>query len=251
MVYALDGTVRRTRVSYAYRFDAALVSRSGQLVALYERLGTKAVIVDATDASFVREIDRRFYQAHVYEFPIAFVTLPDGTEGLAHCPREYCRLDVEDARTGRCLTDSVPRKPSDCFHSRLLQSPGGRWLASAGWMWHPVDVGGFWDFREVLANPKLLDEFQAPVKIGEEVASLTFMDDDTALVATGEDADDDEKVGDRLILVDPRTGLARRDFPLLGPAGTVHRISSDRVISFLPPHQNLWVDRLGSGRWPS
>ncbi len=85
--YALDGTKRGRTISYPFRFDAAVVSPSGAYVALYERLGTKAVIL-GPDGLF-REVNRSYYHAHVYEYPILFFRLADGREALAHRP-ESC-----------------------------------------------------------------------------------------------------------------------------------------------------------------
>src|SRR5579871_4598357 len=96
--YDLSGTKRGPTVFYPYRFDAAVVSPSGRFVALYERLGTKAIIM-GPDGLF-REINRSYYHAHVYEYPILFFRLADGREALAHCPEEYCDLQIEDPATG-------------------------------------------------------------------------------------------------------------------------------------------------------
>ena len=61
----------------------------------------------------------------------------DGRLLLAHCPENYCQLELEDATTGQALTASGDRKPSDFFHSRLSANPSGTRFLSAGWVWHP------------------------------------------------------------------------------------------------------------------
>ena len=43
------------------------------------------------------------------------------------------------------------------FHSRLEISPGGRYLISKGWIWHPLDVVAWYDLDACLHNPLLLD----------------------------------------------------------------------------------------------
>jgi hypothetical protein len=83
-----------------------------------------------------------------------------------------CRIDIEDAETGRCLTDWGPRNPSDVFHSRLQQSPGRTWLASAGWVWHPFDVACLWNLKAVLQDPTVLDRSQVVLTTDEEVTRI-------------------------------------------------------------------------------
>jgi hypothetical protein len=43
--YQLDGTVIPRHVNYAYRFDAACLSPSGRYAVIYERLGTKGLVL--------------------------------------------------------------------------------------------------------------------------------------------------------------------------------------------------------------
>src|SRR5688572_2620497 len=74
--YRLDGTVVPRTVFYAYRFDHALIAPNGRYVALIERLGTKGLILK--NGEIVREINRSYYFANAYEYPIIFLTLPDG-----------------------------------------------------------------------------------------------------------------------------------------------------------------------------
>jgi len=64
VTYSLDGTTTNPCVSYSYRFDAAVVSPSRKYAALYERLGTKAIVVGPGRLD-IREIDRSFYHANV------------------------------------------------------------------------------------------------------------------------------------------------------------------------------------------
>ncbi|MFO1522406.1 MAG: hypothetical protein U1G05_10270 [Kiritimatiellia bacterium] len=228
--FELDGTVHRPRMLYDYRFDAALASPSGTFVSIFEKLGTKALLVRTSDGSLVRELNRSYYCAESYEYPITFVTLPDGTEALAHCPREYCRIDIEVAETGRCLTDEGSRKPSDVFHSRLQQSPGRTWLASAGWVGHPFDVACVWDLNAILQDPTVLDRPQVSLATDEEVGGLAFLSDDRLLGATGEESWSDEKKPNRLVMFDPATGAVLREVSLSGPGGTIHRLDEHLVL---------------------
>ena len=38
---------------------------------------------------------------HADEYPVALFEAPDGRLLLAHCPADACRLDLEEAETGR------------------------------------------------------------------------------------------------------------------------------------------------------
>ena len=155
ILHGLDGRSVGPHVRYAYHFDAAVMSPDGRHAVLYERLGTKALLLK--QGKILRELHRSFYHAHVYEYPVALHTLPGGRTLLAHCPDEYCRLELEDAETGERLTRRDGR-PADVFHSRLQFSRDGRFLLSAGWVWHPVDVVQVFDVSRALEQPASLDE---------------------------------------------------------------------------------------------
>jgi hypothetical protein len=121
----LDGAATPRTVNWAYMFDRALVSPSGCFQVLYAALNTKGLVV-ATESGGVREIDRSYYEAHVYEYPVAVGALPDGREVLVHCPDGYNRLAIEMLAGGERLSAATD-KASDVFHSRLQLSPGGRY----------------------------------------------------------------------------------------------------------------------------
>jgi hypothetical protein len=150
-----DGAIDEPSVRYAYTFDAATSLAASGYAVLYTKSGTKGLIL--CDGEVVREIDRSFYHANVYEYPIVPFRLASGREVIAHCPADYCRLDIEDLVSGELLTASGLRSPSDFFHSRLAVSPNGRWLLSAGWHWHPLDAVYVYDIATALADPTHLD----------------------------------------------------------------------------------------------
>ena len=70
--YRLDGSAFDSRICYAYRFDAAVASPNGQFAVIYERLGTKGLVLH--EGKVLREINRSFYHADVYEYPICLWT---------------------------------------------------------------------------------------------------------------------------------------------------------------------------------
>lgn len=182
--YGLDGELGESRVCYAHGFDAAVSLAGTGYSVIYTRLDSKGLVLK--DGRVVREINRSFYQADVYEYPIALFRLASGRPVLAHCPSEYCRLDIEDLATGEVLTNSSDRKPSDIFHSRLAASPDGRFLLSAGWAWHPVDCVSVYDVEAVLADPTGLDgPGVCPQAFAEESSATYFPDGRLALALHG------------------------------------------------------------------
>jgi hypothetical protein len=66
--FAADGTERPATVIQGYRFDVATASPDGRFAVIYERLGTKGLLLH--DGRIVREIDRSFYFADAYEYPV-------------------------------------------------------------------------------------------------------------------------------------------------------------------------------------
>lgn len=192
--YRLDGTATSPCVNWAYRFDAAVHSVSGRYAAIYEKLGTKGLLI--CDGNLVRELNRSFYCAEAYEFPVAFAMVPNAREVLIHCPDEYNQIEIEDAATGERLSAGSTRKPADFFHSRLVVSDNGRWLLSAGWIWHPLDSICCFDISAASANPTLLDGTEFP-DLGEscEVNSAAFLDNNRLLLASGPEAQDFRDAG--------------------------------------------------------
>lgn len=187
--YALDGSSTPRRVSFAYRFDSVAQSPSGEYTVLYERLGTKGIVLRGE--RMLREINRSFYHANVYDFPLALFRLPDGREALAHCPDHYNELEIELLETGERLTSRLPDGPqaADFFHSGLAASPSGEWLASAGWIWHPVHAVNLYRVPEALREPASLD--RGPEWIGGvEVHSAVFLPSGKLALAANQDADD-------------------------------------------------------------
>ncbi len=153
--YQLDGTSSGLGAIYAYRFDHAISLHHREYVVLYEQLGTKGLILKS--GSIVREINRSFYQAHVYEYPVTLFTLADGREVIAHCPDQYNVIEIEEVESGKRLT-SRTGESADFFHSRLQVSTNGKFLLSAGWIWHPFDTIQLFDIALALQTPESLDQ---------------------------------------------------------------------------------------------
>lgn len=154
--FHLDGRQSRSIVSWAFPFDSAQSTGDGRFAVIYQRLGTKALLL--REGKLLRELNRSFYHAHVYEYPICIWQNADGRTLIAHCPEEYCRIEIDDAETGNRLTSGAARKPADFFHSRLAVNGDGTRLLSAGWVWHPLDCVVTFDIAEGLRNPSHLDQ---------------------------------------------------------------------------------------------
>jgi len=124
--YFFNGETVSGPVRYAYPFDAAVSLPGTSFSAIYARGGTKGLIL--RDGEILREINRSYYFAAAYEYPIALFRLRSGREVLAHCPDGYSRLEIEDLATGEALTRSTARQPSDFLS--LAAFGDDRWSVS-------------------------------------------------------------------------------------------------------------------------
>jgi hypothetical protein len=254
--YDLDGTKRAASISYSYRFDAAVMSPSRKYTALYERLGTKAIVLRA-DGWPLREINRSFYHADVYEYPIAFFHLADGREALAHCPQEYCELQIEDPVTGQRWDVPGTGRQESLFHSRLAANRVGTRLLSAGWFWHPFDMVRVFDLKPVGEGQLSLESCDACCDQGTEVSSAAFMHSGRFVVTSAKGAEQlSDEPGER---VRPGT-IAVFDLdaqklislaPLEDEAGTLMPVGDDHVVGFYD-HPKLIEITSGRvlDRWP-
>ncbi len=174
-LYRLDGTTRSSGMYIGYRFDSAMVSPSGRYSVIYERLGTKGVIFEGTKQ--IREINRSYYCAESYEFPIAFLMLDNGEEALAYCPKEYNQLEIEDVSTGKRITSSLIHRAEDFFHSRLRVNSISTLLVSVGWFWHPWLHVNVYDLVRALEQPESNESDELSPIFGIELNNAMFYGD--------------------------------------------------------------------------
>ncbi len=162
--YDIEGNVHEPNVgtNYAYRFDS--VTSFDRYAVLYTKFGTKGLLLDLIEHKIVRELNRSFYHAMDYHYPIHLFRLPESAgEGLAgeiaivHCPNDYCTLEIELAKDGRRLTERK-EEGSDVFHTRLSSSSDGRFIAENGWVWHPWNIVQAFDVEKALNDPDHLNE---------------------------------------------------------------------------------------------
>ncbi|MGE0785258.1 MAG: hypothetical protein AB7S26_06190 [Sandaracinaceae bacterium] len=260
--YGLDGSHQRAHVFYAYRFDAAVATPDGSVAVIYERGGTKGLVLQR--GKLVREIDRSYYFANAYEYPICLWTR-EGRVLLAHCPTDYHRLHVEDALTGDRLTARPEEpQPEDFFQSRLEVSPGGKRLLSAGWVWHPWSAVALYDVDAALRDPTTLDRASfcaaAPGEAIQE-ASATWQSDDRIIVTADADTGDPERgesgqdelrlEPNGVIVYDVRQARCVSACRLEQPAGLVMRVGEGHVLAL---YQHPRLVQLSDGAvvhaWP-
>jgi hypothetical protein len=246
--YSLDGTIKPGGVQYSYRFDHAIFSPDGQYTVIYEVLGTKGLVLKGT--KMLREINRSFYYAHAYEYPICIFSLPDGRTVIAHCPEEYNEIHIEEIESGKRLTTREGHA-GDFFHSRLQASPNGELLLSAGWVWHPVDTVSLYSVRKALEEPGILGDF-AWMEFPEELFEVNeaVFEDNNSIVMVGNSGLDENKACHLA-----RLDINEKRITLLGrveePVGKIMPVNKEYVVGFFehPKLINIVSGKIVQ-RWP-
>lgn len=195
----LDGTVVRGDLEIPFECDAAVATPDGEWAVAYNHRGTAGLLI--REGEIVRELPRAEYHASDYMYPVCLFRDAEGRALIAHCPREYDTIDIEDAQTGEILTDDDTRDPSDFFQSRLEVSPNGRWLLSSGWVWHPWDAVNWYDLHAAQRDPTALDGFDPRPEYRDlmgavEMSYATFRSDSTVLIGTSTGYEDDPEDDD-------------------------------------------------------
>ncbi|GDY13693.1 hypothetical protein LBMAG53_25710 [Planctomycetota bacterium] len=228
--YGLDGTVRPSSVYYAYKFDRAITSPDARFQVLYDALGTKAILLE--HGKQLRELNRSYYHANVYEYPIA-IFIVEGRHLLAHCPNEYNELEIEDVLTGE-LISKRSTKACDFFHSRLQTSSDSRFLLSAGWVWHPLDTIQIYAISDALRDPSILDGpgLNLKNKFGDaddlfEIHTAAFSGNDRLVLAGEQDNGTNAMVS----VVDLTSMATISSATITEPAGTLMPVG-DHVVCF-------------------
>src|SRR5580693_2480816 len=67
-VYSLDGRCKESRLSWGFPFNAARATSDGRFAVIYQRQGTKALLLH--DGKILRELNRSYYHADAYEYPV-------------------------------------------------------------------------------------------------------------------------------------------------------------------------------------
>lgn len=227
-VWTLDGQHRPAPRRFNYRFDAAVTSPCGTYSVVYERLGTKGLVLK--DLQIIREIDRSYYCADAYEFPVRIFEHNKATY-LAHCPNAYNALEIENIETGERLESSEARDFADRFISRLNVSPGGKFLSMSGWVWHPVDVCEIWETSKLFEDMRTSETGYEPLDLEEhgEASSSCFISDKHLVVATH---DGDERSAG-LVVFDCAKQTEVSNVSLSENAGVILPVNEDIVLSLM------------------
>lgn len=183
--YFIDGQIKQLqKYHFAFNFDGAITSTDGKYAFIYQKLGTKGLLLK--EGELLREINRSYYCANVYEYPAAFVTL-NNTTYLIHCPVQYCQLDFENVETGEIVTNMPGRKADDVFHSRLEISLDNIFLMSKGWVWHPLNVVEVFNIDDCLKNPLLLGHSNLYPHVGTEICTASFINNTKVLIGSSDE----------------------------------------------------------------
>lgn len=198
--YQLDGSQDSPSILWGYPFDAVATLDGSDLAVVYTRFGTKGLLLKGTEV--VRELNRSFYHADAYEYPVCLVRHGERVL-LIHCPAEYNRLEIEDATTGERLTHRGS-KSADFFHSRLAANRSGTRLLSAGWVWHPWDAVVYFDIAEALRDPSHLDSIEWRLSTSRNVglaeeSFACWQTETRSIVAGGEEAEDPEEAAELMM----------------------------------------------------
>lgn len=203
-LYHLNGDFQSGKRIYSYHFDAAIQSDDEVYAIIYERLGTKGLVLK--NGEIVREINRSFYHADVYEYPISFLKSKE-SHLLIHCPQEYNQIEIEDIETGTRVTSISNRTPDDCFHSRFKINASNTFLINAGWVWHPVGILEIYDIQKGIANNTVLDNPKNIIPINSEVCSAEFLNEDLVIISSSNEESFDNELSDENNLHPNQIGL--------------------------------------------
>lgn len=154
--YFRDGTIEEPSISIQYPYPFDSVEVAGNFAVLYEKYGTKGLVVKTQDLHQIRELNRSYYYAKDYAYPIAALRLSDGIDAIIHCPKDYCSLDVETIEGSEILTKREYQS-QDYFHTKLQVSSDGRYLVEHAWVWQPWNVVLCYDIHHALKDPSHLD----------------------------------------------------------------------------------------------
>jgi hypothetical protein len=246
--FRLDGQETLSQRRYAYEFDAAIFAGDDALI--YANYGTKGLVL--RDGEILREINRSYYCANAYEYPVTLSSV-NGRRVIIHCPDSYDRLDIEDFKTGKRLTAKTGREPDDFFHSRLCMSENSKYLLSAGWEWHPIDVIKVYDLELALDDPAHLDgDGLLPVIWAEEASAAFSLNGDLLVGLNDVEAEDGmDQVGGQLRVYDVPGKVLLSGISVDFKFGRIMPIGEDYVLNFYE-HPRLVERKTGivAQSWP-
>ncbi|AYB30926.1 hypothetical protein D4L85_10200 [Chryseolinea soli] len=204
ILYKLNGEQQRSQYSIGGSFDGVRQSSDGVYAVVFDRHGTKGLVLK--HGKIIREINRSYYCAQAYEYPIEIIKLPEGY-AIVHCPEEYNLIEIELIESGKKVTQTEGRKPADCFHTRLQVNPSNTHMLNAGWVWHPYGILELYDLKHAIADNSLFDNLSVKIPISGEVGSAAFLGDDHFVVGTTYEGPLDDEAPDENELGPNQIGL--------------------------------------------
>lgn len=223
------------------------VSPKGDFAAIVHDYGRHGQVVDLRSGRVTMKLDGGDYHPETVPFAVCFTNIGKRTV-MVH-RTEWNRLDVSDPRTGELLTaresnTSETARPQDhyldYFHGGLHLSPGGRWIADDGWVWHPVGIPRLWDVQRWLdAHPWESEDGDSVFTLCDRVyhwdSPMCWVADD--LLAISGIGSDDEMLlpGVRIFNADTGLELIR----IGGPKGALFA-QHGRLFSVAPEGLEVW-----------
>jgi hypothetical protein len=178
---ALDQPLARRAFSLGYPFDRTLCARGLDAfwTLAYDNRGTKAVLYKNWKEH--RELNRSYYFAKTFDYPIALTSINNGRVVIVHCPNSYDTVEVEDAETGEMLGKKKSDKME--FQSRFSMSEDGRFLVSAGWFWHPLGAAWLCPISAIIGTDEHC-EAEVGFSFGSEIDAAAFLGNDHIVVTS-------------------------------------------------------------------
>jgi hypothetical protein len=225
----------------------------GDFAAVVNDYGQHGQVVDLRTGSVTLTLHGGSYHPETVPFSLAFAR-HQGRTVVIH-RTDWNRLDASDAASGELLTRREPTsyrhgepRPAhylDYFHGALRLSPGGRWIADDGWVWHPVGMPTVWDAQSWL-NGNVWESEDGP---SQHLLCQRGYYWDTPMCWTGENllavsgiGSDDEAMLQGVRIFDVSTGAEAAAFA--GPAGALFA-AEDRLYSAAPDGLEVWDPRTG------
>lgn len=149
-----------------------VASAEGRFLAVVQSNGLEGALFDVASGRLLKPLARDDYHADVSGWALAFVG------DVLVTATAWNVIEAWSVPTLERLAPASVDGSLDYFYGALTVSPSGRWLASAGWFWHPVGGVRFIDVRRWLegrADP-------APEREGSVSVMSDWWDDDVCWV---------------------------------------------------------------------
>lgn len=227
------------------------VSDDGRWAALLAERTPLGLVVDLERGGITMRLSRGDYHVEHCGWPFAFVTRSHET--VAVHATEWNRLDATELGSGRRRTGAAGEDPEadslDYFQAGLEVSANGRWIASSGWVWHPVGVTRVFDLA------RWLDVDPTEAHRGESVRMLWNHPDawdgpmcwldDRRLLVWGVGHEDGGPGVDAGLVFDFPEGRVCGWVPGLEEADLIPDPATGRFISLQANETSLWDARNG------